>query len=51
MFCMDAHARHVDIMHIHVMQAHVMHADDMYCILYVRINSDMPTVTIGPKLV
>jgi hypothetical protein len=41
------HARphhHGYVMHAHVMPAHAVH-----CMPYVRINRDMPTVTIGHK--
>jgi hypothetical protein len=58
-----AHAVHGYVMHGHVMQAtsrkprhashimngHVMHTNAVHWMLYVRINSDMPTVTIGQK--
>ncbi len=46
---MHGHARHGYVMHAHVMRAYimhdyVMHAHAVHCLLYVRINSDMPTV-------
>ncbi len=31
------------VMHAHVMHSHGMHTQDVHCMLYVRINSGMPT--------
>jgi hypothetical protein len=45
------HAVHVLATHAHFMDGLVMHADTVHSMLYIRINSDMPTVAIGPKLV
>ncbi len=56
---MDAQARNTHVVYshdmnghvlqAHIMHAHVMHAHAMHCMLYVRINSDMPTIAIGLK--
>jgi hypothetical protein len=46
--CMG-HVMHGHVMHAHIMHDHVMHAQAVHCKLYIRINSDMPTVAIGPK--
>ncbi len=44
-----AYVTHAHVKHVHVMQGHVRHAHAI-CVLYIRINSDMPTVAMGPKL-
>ncbi len=43
---MYGHLMHRHVMHTHIMHDHVIHAHAVHCILYVRINSDMPTVAI-----
>jgi hypothetical protein len=45
---------HGNIMHAHiihglVMDAYAVRAHTVHRMLYVRINSDMPTAAIGPK--
>ncbi len=56
---MYAHTRHVHAIHAHVVHVYVvldhimpgdvMHAHAMHCVLFFRINSNMPTVTTGSK--
>ncbi len=46
---MHGHVMHGHIMHTHVMQAHIMHANAVHYVLYIRINSDMPTVAKSAK--
>jgi hypothetical protein len=40
---------HGHVMHAHIMHGHAIHANDVNCKVHVRINSDLPTVPIGPK--
>ncbi len=50
--CKPRHASHImhgHVMHSHVMHGHVMHTNSVHWMLYVRINSYMPPVTIGQK--
>jgi hypothetical protein len=49
--CRAPHAKHAYTVHVHVMHAQIMPAHAMQCMPYGRINSDMPTATIEPKLV
>ncbi len=42
------HAVHAHAVHAHAVHAHVMYAHAVHC-MYVRVRSDMPTVTIGPN--
>ncbi len=46
---MHGHVMHTHVMHDHIMHDHIMHANALHCMLYVRINSDMPTVAKRPK--
>jgi hypothetical protein len=44
-------AAHALIMHGHIMHAHAMHAQAMRCVFNVRINSDLPAVAVGQKVI
>ncbi len=51
---MLALVRHIHALHVHPVHALAAHAhailtNVVQCMLYVRINSDMPTVALGPK--
>jgi hypothetical protein len=46
---MHGHVMHGHVMHAHIMLGHAIHANDVNCMVHVRINSDLPTVPIGPK--
>jgi hypothetical protein len=50
-YTVHAHTAHAPIVHAHVMHTHPVNTYAMQCLFYARINSDMPTVAIGPNLV
>jgi hypothetical protein len=46
---MHGHIMYGHIKHGHIKHGHIKHANAVYYMLYVRINSDMSTDTIGQK--